>query len=128
MKKLVLSCTFLLVSLYSATAAGETKTYLFLPDQSTVLQTGGFMGIHENHTVTGRFKLTVDFETGAASFDQVDANLTESPFLHTQSLDVLFNMTELVGTIISDTEINFVGKTAVAYPVDVNLVVNLRDN
>ena len=128
MKKLFLTHTFLLVSLYSVTAAGETNTYVFLPDQSTVLQTGGFMGIHENHSVTGRFQLTVDFQTGTASFDQVDAILSESPFLHTQSLDVLFNMTELVGTIISDTEINFAGKTAEAHPVDVNLVVTLRDS
>jgi hypothetical protein len=37
-------------------------------------------------------------------------------------------MTELVGTIISDREINFVGKTAEAHPVDVNLVVTLRDS
>jgi hypothetical protein len=110
------------------TAGAETKTYLFLPDQSTVLQTGGFMGIHETHTVTGRFQLTVDFETGAASFDQVDANLSESPFLYTKSLDVLFNMTGLVGTIISDTVINFMGKTAESYPVDVNLVVTLSEN
>jgi hypothetical protein len=128
MKKLILTHTFLLATLYSATAAGETKTYLFLPDQSIVVQTGGFMGIHETHSVTGRFQLTVDFETGIASFDRVDATLSESPFLHTQSLDVLFNMTELVGTIISDTEINFVGKTAEAHPVDVNLVVTLSDN
>jgi hypothetical protein len=128
MKKLILTHTFLLASLYSVTVANETKTYLFLPDQSTVLQTGGFMGIHETHTVTGNFQLTVDFETGTASFDQVDANLSKSPFLYTQSLGVLFNMTELAGTIISDTEINFTGKTAEAYPVDVNLVVTLRDN
>jgi len=128
MKKLILTFTFLLVSLYTVTAAAETKTYLFLPDQSTVLQTGGFMGIHETHTVTGRFQLTMDFGTGAASFDQVDATLSESPFLYTQSLNVLFNMTELTGTIISDTEIYFTGKTAEAHPVDVNLVVILRDN
>jgi hypothetical protein len=91
-----------------------------------VVQTGGFAGIHESHSVTGHFQLTVDFETGTASFDRVDANLSESPFLYTQSLDVLFNMTELVGTIISDTEINFTGKTAEAHPVDVNLIVTLR--
>ena len=128
MKKLILAFTFLLGSLCSVTTAGKTKSYVFLPDQSTVVQTGGFAGIHETHSVTGRFQLTVDFETGAASFDQVDATLSESPFLYTQSLDVLFNMTELAGTITSDTEINFIGKTAEAYPVDVNLVVTLRDS
>ncbi|NIP25879.1 MAG: hypothetical protein GWN55_15570 [Phycisphaerae bacterium] len=86
------------------------------------------MGLHEIHTVTGRFQLTVDLGTGAASFDKVDANLSESPFLYTQSLDVLFNMTGLVGTISSDTVINFTGKTAQAHPVDVNLAVTLSEN
>ncbi|MHC4657227.1 MAG: right-handed parallel beta-helix repeat-containing protein [Planctomycetota bacterium] len=128
MKKSILTYIFLLASFHSVTAAGETKTYLFLPDQSTVVQTGGLAGIHETHSVAGRFQLTVDFETGVASFDQVDAILSESPFLYTQSLDVLFNMTELVGTVISDTEINFIGKTAETHPVDVNLVVTFRDN
>ncbi len=128
MKKLIVTCTFILASLYTVTAAAETKTYLFLPEKSTVIQTGGFMGIHEIHTVTGRFHLTVDFETGTASFDHVDATLSESPFLYTRSLNVLFNMTELAGNIISDTVINFTGKTAEAHPVDVNLVVTLSDN
>jgi len=128
MKKLVVTCIFLSASLYSVTAVAETKTYLFLPEQSSVLQTGGFMGIHEVHTVTGRFQLNMDFDTGIASFDKVDVILSESPFLYTRSLNVLFNMTELNGTITSDTEINFVGKTAEAYPVDVNLFLILSDN
>jgi hypothetical protein len=128
MKKSILTYTLLLVGISNVTNAVETKTYLFLPDKSIVLQTGGLMGIHEVHTVTGRFQLTTDFDTGIASFDEVDAILSESPFLYTRSLDVLFNMTELNGSIISDTKINFVGKTAETYPVDVNLVVTLRNN
>ncbi|HUS74006.1 MAG TPA: right-handed parallel beta-helix repeat-containing protein [Sedimentisphaerales bacterium] len=111
MKKFILNLTFLLGSLSSVTALGETKTYVFLPDQSTVVQTGGFAGIHETHSVAGQFTLTVDFETRLASFDQVDATLSESPFLYTRSLGVLFNMTELVGTVISDTTISFEGET-----------------
>lgn len=128
MKKLILFFIFLQANLCNVTATGKTNTYVFLPEQSSVVQTGGFAGIREIHSIAGRFHLTVDFETGMASFDQVNATLSESPFLYTQSLGVLFNMTELAGTVTSDTEISFIGKTAEAYPVDVNLVVTLRDS
>jgi hypothetical protein len=126
MKKIFLALTFLLGSLCNAAAFGVTKTYLFSPEQSTVVQTGGFAGIHETYSVTGSFTLTVDFDTDLASFDKVDAILSEGPFLYTRSLGVLFNMTELAGTVISNTEINFVGKTADFHPVDVNLMVILQ--
>lgn len=126
MKKIFLALTFLLGSLCNATAFGMTKTYLFSPEQSTVVQTGGFAGIHETHSVTGSFTLTVDFDTGLASFDKIVAILSEGPFLYTRSLGVLFNMTELAGTVISNTEISFVGKTADFLPVDVNLAVTFK--
>jgi len=85
----------------------ETNTYVFIPDQSTVVQTGGFAGIHETHTIRGHFVLTVDSDANTASFDQVNATLSESPFLPTRSLDELFDMTELLGTVVSDTQIEF---------------------
>jgi hypothetical protein len=95
------------------TTSAETSTYVFVLDQSTVVQTGGIAGVHETYGIEGKFQLSIDFDAGTASFDRVDANLTEpSGFLYTQSLDVLFNMTELAGIIISDTEIKFKGKTS----------------
>ncbi|MHC4604922.1 MAG: right-handed parallel beta-helix repeat-containing protein [Planctomycetota bacterium] len=128
MKKSILVFAFLLVSFCSATAAGETNTYVFLPDKSTVVQTGGFAGIHETHSVTGEFDLTVDFDAGIASFDRVDANLSENPFLYTQSLGVLFNMTELSGTVVSDTTIEFEGRTADYTNTEIHIWVTLTGN
>lgn len=93
-------------------ASAVTTAYEFLPDQSAVVQTGGFAGIYETHNIEGQFRLTVDLDAGTASFDYVDATLSENLFLYTQSLGVLFNMTELLGSIVSDTEIEFTGLTA----------------
>ncbi len=83
-------------------ASAETSTYVFLPDESTVVQTGGFAGVHETYGIGGKFPLTVDFDAGIASFDKVDANLTESTgFLYSQSLGEIFNMTALAGGAIN---------------------------
>ena len=63
----------------SATAArAETGTYIFLPGQSTITQTGGIAGIHRTYTISGTFQLAVDFEAGTASFDRVDANAVDA--------------------------------------------------
>jgi len=93
-------------------ASAETSTYVFLSDQSTVIQTGGIAGVHETYSIEGQLQLTVDFDAGIALFHQVDANLIEeSSFLYTQSLGVLFNMTELIGTVVGDMTVKFEGKT-----------------
>ena len=105
-------------------APAETSTYVFLSDQSTVVQTGGIAGVHEIYPIEGQFQLSVDFDAGTASFSQVDANLLdESPFLPTQSLGELFSMTELVGTIADDTTIDFAGRTADG--TDTNILLRL---
>ena len=80
----------------------ETNTYVFVPDQSIVVQTGGFAGVHITYSIEGQFQLTVDFDANTASFDGVDANLSNGV-----DLDDLFDMTELVGTVVSDTQIEF---------------------
>jgi hypothetical protein len=69
---------------------------------------GGFADIHEICTIKGQFQLTIDFDANTASFDHVDANLSESVAGgYGQSLDDLFDMTDLVGIVVSDTEIEF---------------------
>src|SRR4030042_2315195 len=112
MKDSILTLLFLLTTFCGVTSAAETNTYLFQPDQSIVIQTGGVAGIYEIHSIKGRFCLKVDFESGSASFDWVNATLSDSPFLYTQSLEVLFKMTELVGTVTSETTIDFEGTTS----------------
>ena len=73
------------------TDSAETSTYVFLSDQSTVVKTGGFAGVHETYPIEGQFQLTVD--ANAASFDYVDAFLL-SPISSSppQSLGELFNI------------------------------------
>jgi hypothetical protein len=118
----------LTICVFGDPAFAETSIYVFDPNQSTVIQTGGFAGVHETYGIEGKFQLTVDFDAGIASFDMVDANLTEpSGFLYTQSLGVLFNMTGLAGTIIDDTTIEFEGKTTNGTESDVRLNLSLID-
>ena len=92
-------------------ASAGTNTYVFLPDQSTVVQTGGIAGVHWTYSIKGQFQLTVDPDAGTASFAHVDANATDdSPFRHTLDPNGVFNMTSLVGTVLDDTRISFTGK------------------
>ncbi len=92
-------------------ASAETSTYVFLSDESTVVKTGGFAGVHETYPIEGQFQLTVDANAGAASFDYVDAFLL-SPISSSppQSLGELFNMTSLLGAVLDDTTVSFTGK------------------
>ena len=108
--KISMVIAVLLVGLHCAIAAGGTDTYVFWPRYCSVAQTGGVAGIDETYGIEGRFELTVDFDAGTASFDVVDANLLDpSPYLdgYGTDLEELFDMTELVGTVISSTEIEF---------------------
>jgi len=95
-------------------AAGGASTYVFVPNQSTVVQTGGIAGVHWVYSIEGKFQLSVDPNapnSGIASFIYVDANATDdSPYRRTLDPNEVFNMTELVGTVIGDTIIVFMGK------------------
>jgi hypothetical protein len=119
----------LIVCVICQPAGGETNTYVFLTEQSKVVQTGGFAGVHETYAIEGQFQLTVDFDAGTALFSQVDANLVdESPFLPTKSLGELFNMAELLGTVVDDTTIDFVGKTADGMESTILITLTFRDD
>jgi len=104
----IVGCTML-------SAAIVTTTYEFLPDQSTVVLYG--RGGPHTIYVEGQFQLKVDYDAGVASFDQVDATISEKIYfydyygedpIYTDSLDVIFHMAEMVSTSVSETEINFV--------------------
>ncbi|MDT8299957.1 MAG: rhodanese-like domain-containing protein [Sedimentisphaerales bacterium] len=91
--------------------SAETNTYVFLPDQSTVFQTGGIAGVHETYPVQGQFQLKVDVNSTVAAFGFVDAFLL-SPVSSSppQNLGELFNMAILVGEVLDDRTISFTGK------------------
>ncbi len=106
-----------------------TSTYVFEPDRSTVVQSGGFAGVHETHPVEGQFRLLVDFDAGSASFSQVEAHLPgKGGFLPTQDLDALFNMTGLVGTVTGDGAVTFEGRTTDGPKSDVVMTLTFTDN
>ncbi len=109
--------------------SAQTSTYVFLSEQSTVVKTGGIAGVHEIYSIEGQFRLTVDFDAGMALFSQVDANLIdESGLLYERSLGIIFNMAKLLGTVVDDTTIEFVGKTADGTESTILLTLTFRDD
>jgi hypothetical protein len=90
-----------------STGSAETETYVFLPEQSTVVQTNFFGGIDETYSITGQFQLTINLSLNTVSFNWVDATLSESPNLYTRSLGELFFMDILVGTFVNNTTVEF---------------------
>jgi hypothetical protein len=83
--KLIMLLISLMTFIFGQPAIADTSIFVFDPNQSTVIQTGGFAGVNETYAIKGQFQLTVDSDAGIASFDTVDANLTEqSGFLYTQ--------------------------------------------
>jgi The GLUG motif len=110
------------------TTAAQTSVYVFVPEQSTVLKTGGFVAAHETYFVKGRFQLTVDGKTGAASFNAADASLTAADGkVYSMSLDAIFNMIGLAGVRLDDSTIQFDGKTADGTNSDVHLTLTFED-
>jgi hypothetical protein len=117
----------------SAAAAGDgavsradvagTSTYEFDSYESTVIETGGFAGVHRVYAVKGRVQLTVDPNAGTASFRRVDANaIDDGPFGRTLAVNDLFNLADLAGTIADDGSIRFAGRTGDGSSVLITLV------
>jgi len=98
----ILAATIVVYLLWTGTATGETNTYKFDPDRSTVIRS--FL-TSDTYTLTGAFQLTVHANTG--SFDWVDATFSDDPNLQTGDLGELFYMDELVGDVVNDTTIRF---------------------
>jgi len=108
------------------TASAETKTYVFLLSQSTVVQTGGIAGVHWTYSVEGQFQLTVAPDAGTASFAYVDANATDdSPSRRSLDPNEVFNMTSLLGAFLDDMTISFTGKASDGS--DVLITVTIED-
>jgi len=110
-------------------ANADTSIYVFDPNQSTIVRSGGIAGIQKTLSVTGQFRLTIDYNLSVASFENVDANLTDATgSVYGQNLDEIFNMTGLTGTVIDDTIIQFEGKTADVTESDVGLKLTLSND
>lgn len=110
---LLLVITSLAATAPAAALAVQTGRYVFDPNQSTILQTGGFAGVNWTHTLEGQFCLSVDPSAGLASFTHIDARAVD-PGQPLRFLDPnqVFNLTALLGTVLDDTTIEFTGRTA----------------
>lgn len=124
--------------LWGTTAWGTPVTipYEFVQDESIVARSGRPPRIY---SIEGRFVLNVDFDVGIASFNQVNAKLSseiefydyyKKEIMFTDDLNVLFNMTELVSTSVTDAKIDFLfEKNIPLFPAsDVHLTVMFMNN
>ncbi|MBN1972899.1 MAG: hypothetical protein JW787_04625 [Sedimentisphaerales bacterium] len=101
--------------------------YVFLPEQSTIVQAGGIAGVHYTYNVEGQFVLKADFEAGTASFIKVDANaVDDSPYKRTLDPNNVFDMTSLEGVVQNNTTIKFTGKQKNGNAIQ--LTATLQDN
>jgi len=113
--------TYALVGSFRVLPPEKLTTYRFMEHHSNLIISGGLAGIHETKSINGYFRLLVDGAGGTASFEWVDATYSDGGLVGGGDLGKLFNMTELKGTIVSTTEIDFEGHTADRFEWDVNL-------
>ena len=103
--------------------AVRTGCYVFLTEQSTIVQTGGFAGVHGTYALEGRFCLILDPDAKAAQFERIEAGAVEAEE-PAQTLDPneTFNLTDLTGTIIDETTVEFKGQAADGSDVSLTLI------
>lgn len=93
-----------------AVRADDTGCYVFSPERSTIVQTGGFAGVDWTYSVAGQFCLIVDPNAKSASFARVDANAIDvAEPARTLDPNAVFNLTGLIGTVGEDG-IEFTGQ------------------
>ncbi len=97
----------------NAAASVRTSTYVFLPEQSSILQTGGIAGVNRTYTVAGSFQLSIDPNTFDATFLRIDANATDASEVPlTLDPNQVFNLTALTGMLTASGGYVFDGQTA----------------
>jgi len=140
MKRGIISISVVVLVLGTAHVAMATLVtipYEFVQDESIVLVCSPW-GIPEYFSIDGQFDMTVDFDAGIASFDQVNATLSGEVVYYesdvtgaswTNSLEVLFKLTELESVYVSDTKIDFyLDRNLWRYPdFDIRLSITFVD-
>ena len=112
---------------FSIPAKAHTSAYVFEPNSSSIVQTGGIASVHWTYSIKGFFHLTVDHESQTGSFAYVSANATDdSTPERVLDPNEVFNMTSLVGTVIDSNTLNFTGKAT--DESDILITVNLQDD
>jgi len=107
--------------------AVQSDVYIFDPNQSTLVQTGGIAGVHDTHSIVGQFLLSVDSDKGTASFDTMDANLLdERGSVSAQDLEDILNTPALSGSVVDELTVQFEGKTDDGTSSNVFLILTLN--
>ncbi|OHB61118.1 MAG: hypothetical protein A2167_08115 [Planctomycetes bacterium RBG_13_46_10] len=103
----------------------KNSIYVFLPQQSTVVQTGGIAGIHRTYVIEGQFQLSIDPNMGSVFFTHVDANaVDDSPYKRSLDPNEVFNLAGLVGIIVDDTLIYFAGRDSNGSDIFITAILN----
>ncbi|MDI6450309.1 GLUG motif-containing protein [Anaerobaca lacustris] len=103
--------SFLIAPVQADEGVIRTSCYVFASERSTIVQTGGFAGVHWTYVVEGRFCLIVNPDTATARFERVDANAVDvSEPARTLDPNAVFNLTALAGAVADET-IEFAGQT-----------------
>jgi predicted outer membrane repeat protein len=85
--------------------------YMFLPELSTLVQTGGIAGVSTTYGIEGKFQLTIDLTARTAIFSQIDVvAIDDGPPIRELDLNQEFSFDSLVGFIADDGTIDFSGK------------------
>ena len=84
-------------------AEPEYSRYVFDPNQSTIIKSGGIGGVYETYSIRGTFGLVADYDANTAYFTDVDANYVWPA----NSLGELLEMEELVSTEVTENYITF---------------------
>ena len=111
----------------SAIASAHTSTYVFIPDQSTILQTGGIAGVHRTYTIEGSFQLSIDLNANTATFASVDANaIDDSDPRLTLDPNEVFSLTTLPGMLTASGAYVFRGRAADGSSI--NIILTFRND
>jgi len=98
---------------YSLDAVATTPTsstaYEFIRGQSVLVQTGGIGGIPATYFIEGDFGLSVDTCSSRAGFAWVQGSAMEDSLKYHVDLNRLCDWTALVGTILAEGSIQFIG-------------------
>lgn len=109
--------SLLIVGLFTAPSFGQespfrTGRYVLDSEKSSIVQTGGFAGVHWTYTLSGQFCLIVDTVTESAWFQQVEVTAVDnSEPARIFDPNELFNLGDLVGRIGDKGNIEFTGQS-----------------
>ena len=110
--------TAVLSTILAGTLSADPNTYEFLADLSHVTRFDAAAAECETYDIDAQFQLSIDDANGTASFDSVSGIYGNT----------IFDLTNLTGTVIDDTEILFEGQTGSTCVNQITITVRFAHN